>query len=217
MKLISLYWKGGFMFKKYLFFLIFGIAIIILSGCASLNGDVPFRYQPSLVSYGKQIEKTVGLNMLEDKRPEGDIAYTKSIKDVAEKVTSKLLEDLEKSKIFREIHYPAQSDDDLTIDGTINRFIWKFYSTPISYIPGINLAIYFGAPCYDAYGIASIALEVKDNKTGNMLATIDESSEIRDSYSLYNFKAGEAGAELSEAFRDVAKKLKTGLITKITQ
>lgn len=200
--------------KKCLMFLLFLCLTTLLSGCASLNGDVPFRYQPSLISYNKQIDKTVGLNMLEDRRPEGDVAYTKSIKDVAEKVTSKLLEDFEKTKLFKEIHYPPQPGDDIVIEGNINRFIWKFYSSPISYIPGINLAIYFGAPCYEAYGIAGITLEVKDG-SGSIIAKIDELSEVKDSYSLYNFKAGEAGAELSEAFRDVAKKLKEKLVIKL--
>ncbi len=184
-------------------------------GCASLNANVPFRYQPSLVSSAKKIDKTVGLNMLLDKRPEGDIAYTKSIKDISEKVTAKLLEDFKVSNIFKEIHYPAQSGDDIVINGTIDRFIWKLYATPISYIPILNLVCYFGVPINEAYGIATIALEIKDNKTGSIIGVIEGTSRTDNSYTLYNFKAGEAGTELEEAFREAAKKLKEGLLIKV--
>ena len=192
------------------------VSAAFLSGCASLNGDVPFRYQPSLISSVKKVDKTVGLNMLSDKRPEADLAYTKSIKDISEKVTSKLLEDFEKSKMFKEIHFPAQAGDDIIIDGTINRFMWKLYATPISYIPILNLACYFGVPVNDVYGIAGIALEVKDSKSGKIIGKFEESSRVDNSYTLYNFKAGEAGNELQDAFRDVSKLLKIDLLTKVS-
>ncbi|HOX54228.1 MAG: hypothetical protein PHI86_00550 [Candidatus Omnitrophica bacterium] len=202
------------MFRNY--YLIFIGLLLVVSGCASLNANVPFEYQPSLVANARTIDKVVGLNMLLDKRPESDIAYTKSIKDVSEKITSKLLEDFDKSKIFKEIHYPAQSKDDITINGTVDRFMWKLYSTPISYIPLLNLVIYFGVPCYESYGVADITLEIKDNRTGAIIVTLKESSKIETSYTLYDFKAGEAGAELSDAFRDVAKKLKEDILTKVS-
>jgi hypothetical protein len=158
----------------------------------------------------------VGLNMLVDDRPSGDIAYTKSIKDLAEKVTSKILEDFDKSKLFKEIHYPAQPGDDIVINGTIDRFMWKLYATPISYMPFLCLVVYFGVPCNEAYGIAGITLEVKDNKTNSLIAKLVESSKMESQYTLYNFKAGEAGSELEEAFRDVAKKLKEDLLNRIS-
>lgn len=203
------------MVRKFIFLLFALFFIATCYGCASLNANVPFRYQPSLVSSTKKIDKTVGLNMLLDKRPEGDIAYTKSIKDISEKVTAKLLEDFKTSNIFKEIHYPAQTEDDIVINGTIDRFIWKLYATPISYIPILNLVIYFGVPMNEAYGIASISLEIKNNKTGMVIGKLGEFSQTNNSYTLYNFKAGEAGTELEEAFREVAKKLKEGLLIKV--
>ena len=190
-----------------------GAFLVLVSGCASLNANVPFRYQPSLVPYAKTINKAVGVNMFTDNRPEGDIAYTKSVKDISEKVTSKIIDDFNTSKIFKEIHYPAQPSDDLVINGTIDRFIWKLYATPITYIPLLNLVIYFGVPCYEAYGIASITLEVKDNKTGQEIKKIKRDVRIDNSYTLYNFKAGEAGTELEEAFRGAAKQLKEDLLS----
>ncbi len=202
------------MTKKITLLFILGLSMIVLNGCASLNGDVPFRYQPSLVSCNKKIDKTVGLNMLLDKRPDGDKAYTESIKDVSEKVTAKLLEDLDKSKIFKEIHYPSQVGDDIVINGTIDRFMWKFYAKTIYYIPVLNLVCYFGVPYADAYGIAGITLQVKDNKTGKVLYSFAEESKMVNSYTFYNVKAGDSGAELAEAFRDVGKKLKEDLLMK---
>lgn len=202
------------MSKKIVLLSILCFSIIILNGCASLNGDVPFRYQLSLTSYNKKIEKTVGLNMLVDKRPDGDRAYTESIKDVSEKVTAKLLEDFDKSKIFKEIHYPSQPGDDIVINGRIDRFMWKFYAKTIYYIPIFNLVCYFGVPYADAYGIAGITLEVRDNKAGKVLYSFAEESKMVNSYSFYNVKAGDSGAELAEAFRGVAKKLKEDLLIK---
>lgn len=153
--------------------------------------------------------------MLIDKRPEGDVAYTKSISDISEKITSKLLEDFNASKVFKEVHYPPQREDDIIINGTVDRFMWKFYATPIYYIPILNLVCYFGVPYSEAYGIAGISLEIKDNKTGAIIGTLQESSRFDSSYTFYNFKAGDAGTELEDAFRDTAKKLKEDLLTRI--
>lgn len=191
------------------------VVVCVFIGCASLNGTVPFQYQPSLVASSKTIDKTVGINMLADKRPEGDVSYTKSIKDIPEKITSKFIEDLEKSKIFKEVHFPAQQTDDIVIDGSIDRFMWKLYASPISYIPFLNLVIYFGVPCNEAYGITGISLEVKDNKSGAIIGKLAEESKITETYTIYNMKAGEAGAELAESFRDVSKKLKEDMLTKV--
>ena len=93
--------------------------------------------------------------------------------------------------------------------------MWKMYATPISYIPVVSLLIYFGVPCQEAYGLATITLELKDQKTGAILGTFKETSKVTTAYTLYNFKAGEAGAELSEAFRDIAKKLKEAILEKM--
>ncbi len=163
------------MIRRCICFFFFAIVVILVSGCASLKGDVPFRYQPSLIPVTQKVDKIAGINMLTDNRPKGDISYTVSIKDISEKVTSKLLEDFEKSKIFTEIHYPAQLDDDIVINGTIDRFIWKLYATPVAYIP---LLPYFGVPCYEAYGIAGVTLKMQDNKTGTLFGEFSEESKV---------------------------------------
>jgi hypothetical protein len=153
--------------------------------------------------------------MFEDLRPQKDKGYTKSIKDLSEKVTAKVIEDFEDSKIFDAVNYPPQETDDLIINGKINRFMWQMYSSTISYIPGVNLAMYFGAPAYEAYAITDISLEIKDSKTGKILGTFTEQSEIKNPHTLYNVKAGEYGAELAETFRDVVKTLKEDILLKL--
>lgn len=200
------------MIKKYFYVVLIGIFLVLVSGCASINSNIPFQYQPSLIAVDKRINKSVGINMFEDIRPEKDKGYTKSIKDLPEKVTAKVIEDFEKSKIFDAVHYPTQETDDLVINGKINRFMWQMYSSTVSYIPGVNLALYFGAPAYEAYAVADITLEVKDNRTGKILGNFNKSSEIKNPHTLYNVKAGEYGAELAEAFRDVIKALKEDIL-----
>ncbi len=198
--------------KKWIY--LFMLSLFILSGCASLNGNVPFQYQPSLTSANKKINKIVGLNLLVDKRPKEDISNTESIKDLPDKITSKLLEDFQKSEIFAKIHYNTEAEDEIVINGSINRFKWKATPNGLMFIPFLNLLIYFGIPTYDITGVTVITLEVKDNKSGQIIKTFRESSESENTYNLYNFKTGDAGAELAESFRDVAKKLKEDLLNK---
>jgi hypothetical protein len=182
--------------------------ILLSSGCASLNSSVPFQYQPSLVSSGQQIEKSAAFTLLTDDRPENDRKYTKSIKDVSDKITSKLIEDFQASRLFKDVHYLPQDNDDIIISGTIRRFKWKLYATPISYIPYVNLVLVFGIPSTTAYGVVDIELVLQNKTTGEELGRFSAASEVKTHYTMYNFKSGEAGAELAECLRDVAKDLK---------
>ena len=194
--------------RKKISLFIASILILFSTGCASLNGNVPFQYQPSLLASSETINKDAGMNLLIDQRPEGDKSYTKSIKDIPEKVTSKLIEDFEKSRLFKDIHFSSKTGDALIIEGTVNRFMWKLYDTPIGYVPLLNIVLFFGVPCYESYGIADITLTIKDSANNRVLGKFHSESKVTDEYSIYNFKAGEAGAELAEALRNVAKDLK---------
>lgn len=190
---------------------------ILSTGCASLNNNIPFQYQPALVASKGPIQKSTGFSMLVDSRPEKDRAYTKSIKDVPEKITAKLIEDFRSSGLFSEIHYPPKTNDEIVITGTIKRFKWKLYSRGIAYVPYVGLAAgIFGVPLTRAYGMTEIELELKDGATNRVLGTFSESSEVETMYSIYNFKTGESGAELAESFRDVAKKLKGDITLKLS-
>jgi hypothetical protein len=86
----------------------------ILSGCASLNGGVPFRYVPSLPTI-EQSSYRIGLEKLTDGRPQEDRDSTESIPAVDEKMTSKLLEDMRSSQMFRGVDLPASKTKDAFI------------------------------------------------------------------------------------------------------
>jgi hypothetical protein len=188
------------------------IILSLLTGCASLNSNTPFRYQPSLISQTGSIDKVTAIKILLDKRPKEDIAYTKNITDVCEKVTAKLLEDFKASGIFKEIHYPPRAGDEIVISGSIERFTWKLYTMPLGFIPLLG---YLGIPTLKGEGVATIVLEVRDAKTDVLIATLRESAKVENYFTVYNFKIGDSGTELEDAFREVGRKLKEGLLTQL--
>ncbi len=148
-----------------------------------------------------------------DDRPKSDSIYTKNISDIPEKITAKLLEDFNASHIFKELHYSSRGSDDIVINGRVDRFTWKLYSTPLGYVP---LVSYFGISTLQAYGVATITLEIKDNHSGAVIATIQESAAIKNAFSVYNFKIGDSGSELEDAFREVGRKLKQAVLQKLS-
>jgi hypothetical protein len=74
---------------------------------------------------------------------------------------------------------------------------------------------YLGTPAFIAYGIAAITLEIKDHKTGQVLAVLKESTEVKNSFTVYDFKVSEKGTELEDAFRETVRKLKESLLVKL--
>lgn len=185
---------------------------LLLQGCATLVGTVPFKYVPSLAT-GEPFSLRLGMEKLADKRPDGDRSATESIPDVDEKVTAKLLEDFRSSQMFASVDFPLQSDkDDLVLKGEIKRFYWKLTPSPIVFIPIINLLIYFGVPVHDAEGVAQLSVQLASSKTGKIVAEYDKNSTRTATFTIYNFKAGEAGSELADAFRDVAKQIKDAIL-----
>ena len=73
--------------------------LLIASGCSTLNGSVPFRYVPSL-STTPRTGAHLGMEKFVDHRPDSDREATACIRDIDEKITAKVLEDLQFSKIF---------------------------------------------------------------------------------------------------------------------
>ncbi len=193
---------------RYIVFLI----AFLLQGCYTLNGTVPFKYVPSLSS-GDSIEMRAGMERLADKRPSNDKSSTENIDDVSDKVTAKLLEDFRASQLFTGLDLPPQKGkNDLILRGDIKRFYWKATPSPIAFIPIVNLAAYFGAPVTFIEAVVAIQLEVVSTKSGQVVATYERTATREDSYTIYRRTAGEAGAELAEAFRDVAKQLKESIV-----
>jgi hypothetical protein len=111
---------------------------LLLQGCATLVGSVPFKYVPSLAG-GEPLTLRLGMEKLVDKRPDGDRSATESITDVDEKVTAKLLEDFRSSQMFAAVDFPLQGDkDDLVLKGEITRFYWKLTPSPIVYLHSLQ-------------------------------------------------------------------------------
>jgi len=191
--------------------------VMSFSGCTHLNSEVPFSYEPSSVAVSKNIEKTAGFNLLLDKRPESDIAYTDVIKDVSEKVTVKIIEDFDRSKIFKEIYFPLRGNEDVVINGTLNRFMWKKHVWKWEYIPGVDLLLeLMGVPGMTFDATADITLEFKDAKSGEVLGVFRQSSTTTRTVNAYaNPLPQNVGGELSDAFREVVNKLKCDLLEKI--
>ena len=186
---------------------------LLLQGCATLVGTVPFKYVPSLAT-GEPFSLRLGMERLVDKRPDGDRSATESIPDVDEKVTAKFLEDFRSSQMFIAVDFPVQGDkDDVVLKGEIMRFYWKLTPNPIAFIPIINLLVYFGLPVHEAEGVATLRVQLVSVKTGQTMAEYEKTSTRTASFSIYNFKAGEAGSELADAFRDVAKQIKDAIVT----
>lgn len=184
-----------------------------LSGCSiTLNSNVPFLYQPSL-PVADATSYRLGVEKFQDKRPVEDRETTEEIRDLDEKVTVKLLEDLRGSNLFASVKFPPKTDrDEMVLRGEIKRFSWKVSTSPLIWIPILNMLIYLGAPIYDIEAVAQLQVSLSDGKTGKVLAEYTKFAQRENSYSLYNMKAGEAGAELADAFRDVMKQMKEGML-----
>ncbi len=186
----------------------------LLSGCASLKGNVPFQYQPSLISNTERINKSVGFNIVKDGRSQQDIkSNEKTLKDVPNKVTYKMMEDFKSSGIFEEVNFPSQESDDIIINGTLNRFSWKVNTNWFSVI--FFPLVYLGLPLETHVGDVDISLEIVDKESGKVLGNIQGSGSESSTYSLYNYPVGEFGSELAEAFRESVKQLKEKMLSEI--
>jgi hypothetical protein len=194
------------------------VLLLTTSGCAvHLNSSVPFRYIPSL-SAGDPIQTRIGVERLKDARPSEDHDTTNEITDIDEKVTAKFLEDLKSSNLASTVSFPPRPErDDLILRGEIKRFGWKAEMNPAVWVPIINLLIYFGLPVYTIDASAALHVQVVD-RTGKVVAEYTKHADRSKNYSMYdNVNAGEAGAELADAFRDVVKQVKEALFVDLSQ
>ncbi len=185
--------------------------LLLMSGCSTLNGSVPFRYVPSL-STMPQNDAAIGMDKFVDSRPADDREVTKAIPDVDEKVTSKVLEDFRSSGMFARVDFPARADKDaFIVKGEIKRFYWKTKHNPIKFIPFVNLLLLLGITSYNIEAVVDLRVQILDAKTGAVLSEYDKTSTKTESATLYDNKSGESGAELAEAFREVVKQIKDGI------
>lgn len=189
------------------------VCAVSFSGCTTLKGNVPFQYQPSLISTSKKIDKTVGINLIEDARSQDQIkSMDKAIKDVPNKVTYKIMEDLRVSSIFKEVNFPAKETDDIVINGKLNKFNWKVNTNFFALFTYLYI---FGLPIEEHVGEVDITLELVDKHSGRVLAVVQGDDVEKVSYTMYNMSVGEFGSELAEAFRESVKEAKEKMISEI--
>ena len=175
------------------------------AACASLNGEVPFRYTPSLPT-AQPVPLTAGMAIFEDQRPEDQRKKMKSIADVDEKVTAKFLDDVRTSGVFTQVNFPPTGQEDLQLRPRITSFVWRAKPSPILYIPIVQLSMYFGVPMYTIEATAAFEVDAVD-ASGVIKTYAGEFTQVT-KQSLYNSTAGEMGAELADAFRAASKQIK---------
>jgi hypothetical protein len=170
----------------------------------------------------------VGMNELSDKRPSDEeyrfppdsICNSPSPvnQTVSRRITSVLLKDFRGSGLFKEIHCPAQPQDDYVISGSIERLVMQPQRTffeknfLVGFFPVLQLPLLFGATFRQECCIVDISLEIIDNKTNTVIANIRESSKAVLDVSIYD---SELGRDVTEAFCNVVNKLKKDLAEKI--
>jgi hypothetical protein len=185
--------------------------LFLVSGCTTLNGSAPFHYVPSL-STVQQNNAVLGMEKFIDSRPADDKAATKSITDVDENVTVKVLDDFRSSRMFAGVDFPVRHDkDDLIVKGEVKRFYWKTQHNPIKFIPVIQLLLLLGITSYNVEAVVELKVQILDPRTGAVLSEYDRTSTKTDRGTLYDSKSGESGSELAEAFREVVKQIKDSI------
>jgi hypothetical protein len=154
----------------------------------------------------------LGMEKFVDSRPPDDRETTKSIPDIDEKITIKVLEDLQTSRIFADIEIPARREaDDLILKGEIRRFYWKTTHNPLKYVPLLQIVMLLGIPSEHVEAVVDLKITLLDAKTNTVLAEYDKTSTRTETATMFNTKSGESGAELAESFRDVMKQVKDNI------
>ena len=207
--------------------------IINLAGCATAIHTKPLfqyeipPYQVSPLPSEKRINKIAGFNKLLDNRPRGkDIlksGYEAMRQSASDKIGSLLVTDFEKSQVFKGIHCPAQPTDDIVINYSIDSFEWehrektftgKLQECPlVVFLPVLALPFLAGAPICREHYIINILLEIKDNKTGAIIAQLKESFKVVQAVSLYS--SSKLKQDATETFSNVVNKFKKELSEKI--
>ncbi|MEW6776239.1 MAG: hypothetical protein AB1405_08095, partial [Bdellovibrionota bacterium] len=151
------------------------------------------------------------LEKVTDARPPLDIKATKSIPDLSDKVTAKLLSDFRESQVFQATSFPVDPESDVVLKVTIKRFYWKFKIYPTYFLPLIQVIHIFGAPMADILGISELTAKVVHQTSGNEIATYEGKGQLKSVMSMYDMKTGEMGAELADAFRQASKQIKEAI------
>ena len=203
----SLFSAGGRAMKKVLIIGIMGIMIFVFQGCARLDFNEPFRYIPTLPPSGT-LNLSVAVADFSDSRPEEDRDRTKEIRDLPEKVTAVVINDLRYSQTFKSVSYrPRGVGEDLLLKGEIERFTWNKSLSPWSYLLPLISAL-LGQPQSNINADAAFRVTLTDTASGKVVA--EERGEVSVSVPLtmYNFQSDRPGAELAECFREAMGQIK---------
>lgn len=207
--------------------------IINLVGCATAIHTKPLfqyeisPYQISPLPFEKRINKIAGFNKFLDNRPQGGkeilSGYEAMRQSLSDKISFLLVTDFEKSQVFKVIHCPVQSTDDIVINYSIDRFEWehrektftgKLQECPLTvFLPVLALPFLAGAPILREHYVIDILLEIKDNKTGAIIAQLKESFKVVQAVSLYS--SSKLKQDATETFSNVVNKFKKELSEKI--
>ena len=210
--------------------LITWLSIICFSFC---YGCAHYHYQDDLfkcpvLPSAIKINKAIGMNELLDNRPNDEKGYfppdnlcnkfQAENQTVSKRITEVLLKNFQESGLFKEIHFSVQPQDNYVINGSIERLVMKSKSTfwtsnpLVGIFPPLQFPVLFGVAFNQQYCIVDISLEVRNNQTNTITASIRASSRVVLNMSIYD---SEAGKDVTEAFCNVVNQLKKELSEKI--
>jgi hypothetical protein len=122
-----------------------------------------------------------------------------------------LMEDFRSAGLFQSVVLtgPAPAGA-LRLRGSIRRFTWSGVSSPLAFIPGINLLLLFGIPAFYTEGRVTLHLQLIEPSTDRVLADYEKTATMEDSFTIY-YGASESGAELAAALKSVSQQLQAAI------
>jgi len=187
---------------------------VLLAGCAAApKSNVLFQHTPLLPK--GTVDVVVGIEQLEDKRPEKEKKLMKSISELSQQVTWVLFRDFRDAELFESISlvYDPQKVD-VVVKGEIQSFFWKSDYSATTFVPIINVVHLVGVPCGESKGRVEIYLEFVNPKNGEVFASYTAASDSSKAYSLYESSSYHlsGGQETGDAFRVVAEQLRDRIL-----
>jgi hypothetical protein len=200
--------------KVYSKFLIAIFSIAFLSGCAALpKSSVLFQHTPLLPK--GTVEVKVGMDYLDDKRPDKEKKKMSHISDLSEQVTSVVCRDFRDAELFKSIKLGYNPDEvDIIIRGELRSFFWESGYSPTTFMPYLQFIHIFGVPAGTNKGRVEIYLQLVNAKTGEIISSYDEATDSKKSFSIYQSQSyrTSGGEETSDAFRIIVDQLRNDIL-----
>ena len=190
---------------------LFLASAVFLTGCARLKGNTVYEYVPSLP--GGTIAVKAQMTEFQDLRPEWDRKQTRDVEPVATKLTRKIYDDFKGSEVFTSIFTGKDASPDVIIKGRIYNFYWKNRYKWYAFVPYLNLILLFGVPYGQFKGEVKLVMDVVSARTGQVIASYEESALREDTYNAYRVLGGYlGGTETSEALRVNVENIKQRML-----